>query len=203
MIPGNCARVLSPLKGSPWFWICSSTGPTGSLRRTQWLLSLTWTLKQRESKITNCFAVKSNNSNFVLLSALVPVMKFSSQYNRTLSCELGPNDVDYVDYSCHFLLSITPLCSHWIHSCFHKQSVSGCCRNITLPPYLFLTNSIRIEQSTTKYNWQIARRSTMVQMPWTFLGDWVFFCKPGYFSLPMQRKQLKTFSGVCFQTQSG
>ena len=44
----------------------------------------------------------------VLLSVLVPVMKFSSQYNRTLHCKLGPNDVDY---SCH-LLSITPLCSH-------------------------------------------------------------------------------------------
>ena len=73
----------------------------------------------------------------LLLPVLVPVMKFSSQYNRTLSCELGPNDVDYVDYSCHFLLSITPLCSHWIHSCFHKQSVSGCCIIITLPYYLF------------------------------------------------------------------
>ena len=117
----------------------------------------------------------------VLLSVLVPVMKFSSQYNRTLSWKLGPNDVDYVDYSCHFLLSITPLCSHWIHSCFHKQSVSGCCRNITLPPYLFLTNSIRIEQSSTKYNWQIARRSTMVQMPWTFLGNLVFFLQTWLF----------------------
>ena len=30
-LPGNCARVLSSLKGSPWFRICSSTGPTGSL----------------------------------------------------------------------------------------------------------------------------------------------------------------------------
>ena len=48
----------------------------------------------------------------VLLSVLVPVIKFSSRYNRTLHCKSGPNDVDYIDYSCHSLLSITPLCSH-------------------------------------------------------------------------------------------
>ena len=31
--PGNSARVLPPLKGSPWVRVCSATGPAGTLKQ--------------------------------------------------------------------------------------------------------------------------------------------------------------------------